>query len=267
MGIAAGSTYVALGSSMAAGPGIKPIIDRGAMRSGLNYPHQVAEALKLKLIDATISGATTETVLHTAQRTLGGRRPPQIRSMVPDADLVTITIGGNDLGYIGGLTAGSVLTTIAGLPLLLPPLRALIRGRARFATPPSAHEVVAAAIAAVVEQVRAVAPDARIVLVDYLTVIGSHARRSRALPLTKDEQALVRGTADGLAAAFEAAAATTGADLVQASAASIDHGVGSPEPWVTGFEWGNPLAGGRIPYHPNLAGMTAVAEMVVDLLR
>ena len=267
MGVAAGSTYVALGSSMAAGPGIPPIVDRGAMRSGRNYPHQVAEALDLRLIDATISGATTATVLREGQRTLGGRRPPQIRSMVPDAELVTVTIGGNDLSYVGRLTGGSLVNSVAGLPFLLPPVRALIRGRARFGTTPAAHEVVATSIAEVVEQVRSIAPDARVVLVDYLTIVGSHAQQSRTLPLTPDEQDLVRATAAGLAEAFVAAAAATGADLVQASAASIDHGVGSPEPWVTGFEWGNPLAGGRIPYHPNLAGMTAVAELVVALVR
>ena len=266
MGIPAGSTYVALGSSMAAGPGIPPVVDRRAMRSGRNYPHQVAAALDLRLIDATVSGATTATVLRKPQRTLLGPVPPQIRSLVPDAALVTITVGGNDLGYIGGLTGGSVVTTLAELPLLLGPVRSALRGRARFATSPSAHERVAGSIAEVVEQVRATAPAARIVLVDYLTVVGSHAHRSRALPLTPEEQELVRRTADGLAAAFVTAAADTGVELVRASAASIDHGVGAPEPWVTGFEWGNPLLGGRIPYHPNLAGMTAVAEMIVASL-
>lgn len=271
MGIAGqtsrGSTYVALGSSMAAGPGIPPVIDRKAMRSGRNYPHQVAEALGLTLIDATVSGATTATVLRDRQRVLGGSVAPQIASLVPDAALVTITIGGNDLGYIGGLTGGSLITTVAGLPLLLPPVRALIRGRARFATPPDEYDVVAKSIVEVVDAVRAGAPDARVVLVDYLTVVGSHARQSRRLPLTPEEQDLVRATAAGLAAAFVTAAEQTGVELVRASQASIDHGVGSPEPWVTGFEWGNPLAGGTIPYHPNLAGMTAVAAMLVALLR
>ena len=267
MGIRGGSTYVALGSSMAAGPGIPPIVDRGAMRSGRNYPHQVAEALDLRLIDATVSGATTATVLHTPQRTLTGRRPPQIESMVPEADLVTITIGGNDLGYIGKLTAGSFLGTVAGLPLILPTLRSAIRSRSRFATAPEAFETVAASIAEIVTEVRAIAPAARVVLVDYLTVIGSHAQRSRVLPLTEDEQALVRATADGLADAFVTAAKAADTELVRASVASVDHGVGSPEPWVTGFEWGNPMRQGRIPYHPTLAGMTAVAQMLIDLLR
>lgn len=266
MVITAGSTYVALGSSMAAGPGIPPIIDRKAMRSGRNYPHQVAEALDLTLIDATVSGATTATVLRDRQRVVGGSVAPQLTSLVPDAALVTITIGGNDLGYIGKLTGGSLVATVAGLPLLLSPVRSLIRSRARFATPVESYATVTDRIVEVVEAVRAGAPPARIVLVDYLTVIGSHAQQSRRLPLTTEEQQLVRATAGGLAAAFLTAAERTGVELVRASEASIDHGVGSPEPWVTGFEWGNPLAGGKIPYHPTLAGMTAVADLIVRQL-
>src|SRR6185437_2428964 len=35
--------YAALGSSFAAGPGISPIIDQPAIRSGRNYPHVLAE--------------------------------------------------------------------------------------------------------------------------------------------------------------------------------------------------------------------------------
>jgi hypothetical protein len=74
--------------------------------------------------------------------------------------------------------------------------------------------------------------------------------------------------ADGLAAAFAKAAATTGADLVAASAASRDHAIGSPEPWTTGFTRG-PLGAlrGFVPYHPNAAGMRAVADLIVQTLR
>jgi hypothetical protein len=35
---------------------------------------------------------------------------------------------------------------------------------------------------------------------------------------------------------------------------------------VTGFELGNPLRSGPIPYHANLAGMTAVTAMLTALL-
>lgn len=61
--ISPGSTYVALGSSFAAGPGIKPVLHKAAQRSGRNYAHLVAEALELHLVDVTYSGATTAHIL------------------------------------------------------------------------------------------------------------------------------------------------------------------------------------------------------------
>ena len=57
-----GGSYVAMGSSYAAGPGILPVEHWGAMRSGRNYPHQVAQALSLRLTDVTCSGATTSNI-------------------------------------------------------------------------------------------------------------------------------------------------------------------------------------------------------------
>jgi hypothetical protein len=47
------SRYVAFGSSMAAGPGIRPSADGAPFRTGRsarNYPHLVAEKLGLDLI-------------------------------------------------------------------------------------------------------------------------------------------------------------------------------------------------------------------------
>ena len=73
--------YVALGSSYAAGPGIDPVIDRTAGRSGRNYAHLLAQAPGAELTDATVSGATTATILNTHQRTLGRRHPPQVRAV------------------------------------------------------------------------------------------------------------------------------------------------------------------------------------------
>jgi len=69
-----------------------------------------------------------------------------------------------------------------------------------------------------------------------------------------------------LAAATAEAAAGTGADLVEASTASREHHAGSAEPWVTGWEFGDVLAGGVVPYHPNAAGMRAVADLLVARL-
>lgn len=247
-----GSTYVALGSSFASGPGIKPIEHRRAGRSALNYPHQIAETLCLHLVDVTTSGATTANVLRTWQ----GRRPPQIDAVTADAKLVTITIGGNDIGYLKALITGSARTA------LLDRFRFLPAGWRRPRHEVSEHQfdILIDALVTVVGAVRSRAPGARIVLVDYLTILGPDAHRCREMPLDEAAVRRFRVLADGLAAAFAAAAQRSGARLVRVSTASVDHGVGSSEPWVTGFGWGH------VPYHPTLAGMTAVAELVVRQL-
>lgn len=94
-----GNRYVALGSSMAAGPGIKPKAagaPMGSGRSAVNYPHLVAARLSYDLVDVTFSGATTASVLSERQR----GAPPQVEALDGTESLVTITIGGNDAGYV-----------------------------------------------------------------------------------------------------------------------------------------------------------------------
>jgi lysophospholipase L1-like esterase len=118
--------YVALGSSMAAGPGIPPRARDAplrAARSAANYPHLVAERLGLDLVDVTYSGATTANVLTDRQH----GSPPQAGVLDGSEVLVTVTIGGNDVGYAPLLTA-------AGLPPCCAPRRCWVTGCASSLT-------------------------------------------------------------------------------------------------------------------------------------
>ncbi|WP_328608424.1 SGNH/GDSL hydrolase family protein [Amycolatopsis sp. NBC_00345] len=260
--IEAGSTYVALGSSFAAGPGIPPVLDRTALRSGRNYAHLVAESLGLRLVDVTSSGATTAHLLRERQ----GRARPQIEAVGAETRLVTVTAGGNDLGYLGGLMAGSLRGLLAR-PVRVVSHRAadLLAGNGKPVSRAS-FDAVAASLAEVVVRVRDRAPSARVVLVDYLPVAGPDTRPGPGMPLTARAIEQARETADGLAGAFAEAARASGADLIAASSAGLDHCVGSAEPWVLGFRIGNPRSGGPVAYHPTAAGMAAVAAMVTGLL-
>lgn len=111
------SRYVALGSSMAAGPGIWPPVIGGpimAQRSARNYPHLVAKELGLTLVDSTYSGATTAHVLRDRQY----GTPPQIDALDGSETLVTVTIGGNDVGYVPMLMAAGLPRLVRSLPLV-----------------------------------------------------------------------------------------------------------------------------------------------------
>ncbi|MFP3415980.1 hypothetical protein SB773_31555, partial [Bacillus sp. SIMBA_074] len=69
------------------------------------------------LIDATVSGATTGTILHGGQRVGRRRFLPQIGSVRPDTDLVLLTAGGNDLQYVGSLAARARANGLIRRPL------------------------------------------------------------------------------------------------------------------------------------------------------
>jgi hypothetical protein len=162
-------TDVALGRSFASGPGIEPIIDARCGRSGNNYAHLVAGRLGYDLIDVTCGGAAVDDLLTRPQALMsGGTVPPQIEAVVPDADLVTVTVGGNDIEYLLTLLRCSHRADPEGTPA---------EARAFFGTPfdPGAVEPGLAALpgklAGLVAAVRDRAPGARVVLVDYLTVV------------------------------------------------------------------------------------------------
>ncbi|KHK97469.1 hypothetical protein LK09_11985 [Microbacterium mangrovi] len=248
--------YTALGSSFAAGPGILPLVDPIAGRSGRNYPHVVAEALGLDLTDLTVSGATTATILDTPHRTPFGRvYPPQLQGLRSDADLVTVTAGGNDLGYLGGMLFTAWDRTDPGGIFL------------QTADPDFAHAAPEPSDAAVrravsglleiVQRVRRRAPAARVVLVDYLAIIGAETRPAPGVPFETAEIELFGRIQTALEAVFATAAELAGVELVRASGISRAHALGSAEPWVNPFV-SNP-ARTIASFHPNAAGMAAVA--------
>ncbi|AZG46039.1 SGNH/GDSL hydrolase family protein [Gordonia insulae] len=252
------TTYVALGSSYAAGPDLSSGVRPPCFRTDDNYPHQVATARGMRLIDASCSGATTPDIVDRAQRPMARR--PQVAAIPPGADLVTITTGGNDLDYVGRVTALSCRHKLRSAGDAITD-RVCSGGRTVAPEPtPAAYQRVERRIIRAVEAVRARAPHARIVLVDYLPIVGTSSTTCAALPLSPSEIAQTRRVFDGLTDATSRAAQATGAQLVTASKSGAAHGVCSSQPWVYGFE------GGAV-YHPTPAGKTAVAQLVLRALR
>jgi lysophospholipase L1-like esterase len=253
MPIPAGSRYVAMGSSFAAGPGLPsrvPGSPRRAGRSTGNYAHLVASALGLDLHDVTFSGATTGDILNPS----AAGQPAQLDAVTPGTSLVTITAGGNDVGFVPRLT-------LASLPW---PLRALPRARARVAEFGDARATderfaqLERNLAAIAGRLREHAPACRVLVVDYLTILPPDGDDRGAPP--PGIAAWGRAVAARLAATTQAAAADAGWDYVAASAASAGHHAWSAAPWTRRFHLS--LRGGA-PYHPNAAGMTAVAGLVL----
>jgi hypothetical protein len=139
-----------------------------AGRSARNYPHLVASALRLDLVDVTYSGATTAHVLRDRQ--FGA--PPQVESLDGSETLVTVTIGGNDVGYVPLLTAACLPWPAQWVPLLGCRIRQL---RDRSARDRALHDV-SDALRDVGDTVRGRAPQARVLFVDYLTLLPPAGR-------------------------------------------------------------------------------------------
>ncbi|MEH3155157.1 MAG: SGNH/GDSL hydrolase family protein [Gordonia paraffinivorans] len=247
--------YVALGSSYAAGPDSSDIVDRRCLRSGDDYPRRVAAAESLDLTDVTCSGSTIPDILRRAQPGRADR--PQIDAVTSDTALVTITTGGNDVHYIPRLTDLSCANQPSRQPHhprhCHPERPSTVSGEGEY----SALE---SAMIAVADAVRARAPRAVVVIVDYIPVLDPQATLCAGVPLTRAQAVETVQTFDRLTAATRAAADRSGAILVDAAAAAQGHTVCSSSPWVSSFV---PPA----PYHPNAAGRAAMATLTVDAIR
>ncbi|MBZ2197871.1 SGNH/GDSL hydrolase family protein [Occultella gossypii] len=250
-------SIAALGSSFASGPGIDPLIDPIAMRSGRNYAHQLADRIGADLVDVTTSGATTANLLDTPQEAGPGQAlRPQLDRVPADTDIVTITAGGNDLQFSAALLHTAWAHTDP---------QQLMDGVFPDGVPfPSDEDVerATAGLVRVVDAARSKASRARVILVDYLTVLDPVSSRSALFSEDEVRDFLVIQAA--LARAFTDAADRTGADLVRASTLSAAHAWDSSDPWVQPFHTDLTRTGAS--FHPNDAGMTAIALALTRLI-
>lgn len=247
---------VAMGSSFAAGPGLRPRVPnspRSAGRSMRNAAHLVAEALGAEIVDVTYSGATAAQL-----RSGSPRAAAQVSAVTASTTVVTVTAGGNDVGYLPALTLASLPGAIGGV------LRA--RKRVQDLTDPESttrrFADLALQLRGLVDDIRAAAPEARIVLVGYLTVLPPDGIGTGPLP--RDVASWGRSCAARLRDTTHDVAEATGADFLDMPLESLDHHAWATEPWTRRFHYS--LRGGAA-YHPNDAGMRAVADRLLDLLR
>jgi lysophospholipase L1-like esterase len=261
-----GATYVAMGSSFAAGPGVTVPADtplNRCARSTDNYAHQLARRRNLHLIDVTCSGAATANLLSP-----WGDLPAQLDALTPDTALVTITIGGNDVGYLRGLMMASCQSGANNLPSFCRRPAQASAGAAPsglLAAPTEeAWQQVEAGLDRISQEVRRRAPSARLIFVDYVGILPQHRLCDRT-PLAPEAAITARATAARLAALTARAAERAGADLIKASDLSRGHDACAADPWVTGFI-APPGEMHFTPYHPNLAGMTAIANALDALV-
>lgn len=247
--------YVALGSSFAAGIGLgetSPNSPFACMRTIGGHPSLLAQHLDLSLVDMSCSGATTDNVLNGGQYFQGA----QLNAVTPGTKLVTITSGGNDVRYVGDLSfaAAQQDTSISGW------ITRQFLGSSQDLVERD-FDKVQRDLVEVVTEIRLRAPDARIVLVTYPTILPPEGT-CPALNITAVQADTFRTVGENLAAATRAAAINAGAVLVDLQQLGVDHHACSQDPWVNGWH-----AASGTPFHPNAAGARAAAAQIESALK
>ncbi|OYX65473.1 MAG: hypothetical protein B7Y88_08735 [Sphingomonadales bacterium 32-64-17] len=251
-----GAHYVAMGSSFAAGAGIgpnKPGTPERCNRATNNYASLLAARLGLTLDDQSCGGATTAHLLHAWDEL-----PAQLSAVQADTRLVTITVGGNDLNYMGLLFTASC-----------DPAVGMTRDgdtRPCPALPPAPSDPDYAALEGnlvqIVRSIHALAPAARVVFVQYVTLVPEQL--CNATPIGEDAAQQARVLAHRLAQVTARAAQESGAEVLAADAFSAAHTVCDQQPFARGF---SPTApGSGAPWHPNAQGHAAIADALTAML-
>ncbi|WP_409371848.1 SGNH/GDSL hydrolase family protein [Sphingobium yanoikuyae] len=234
-----------MGSSFAAGAGIgptKPNTPTRCQRTSINYASLLVNKLALDLTDVTCGGATTAHLLGPWNELL-----PQIAAVRSDTRLVTVTIGGNDIGYVAGLMTASC--------------RAGVSFRGRPCPPGTApreadYRELEDRMRAFAKQVSATAPRAKLVFVQYVTLVPNVP--CYAAPLRPDDARVSRALGLRLAQITSRVARESGAVVLSADKLSRDHTPCSAVPWSEGLSLRSTGAGA--PWHPNAFGHAAIAH-------
>lgn len=255
--------YVALGDSYTAGPLVGPptVEDAplGCIQSINNYPHLIRPLTGLRdFTDVSCSGAQTRDMLGWQGVTPGPARP-QFDALTADTRLVTVGIGGNDVGF-----ASIIQNCVSVFPWGTPCRDRYLSGgvdqlQQRInATAPS--------IAAVVQGIKARSPLAKVFVVGYPDILPTNGRGCwPILPTTNGDLGYLVSMLKNLNAMLKARAEANGAVYVDTYTPSIGHDAcqGPATRWIEPLVPTLPGA----PVHPNTAGEAAMAAIVWRSIR
>lgn len=225
--------YVALGDSYAAGYGAGGYLD-ACGRSMRGYPALLAAENGYALDLQACSGATIADVANLQLGTLSRR-----------TNYVTITVGGNDVGF------GSVTSVCLGTDTTAC-LGAVAASEAAIAT------VLPGRLDALFAAVKQKAPRAKVVVTDYPRLFNG-TNCSIFTDFTATETVALNQAADQLADALGAAATKAGFGLADVRAPFVGHAVCDAAPWINNLV----LTNVSESYHPNSAGYASGYRPVV----
>jgi lysophospholipase L1-like esterase len=286
----AGLKYVALGDSYSAGYGIPPASGEpvpGCAQSTADYPHLLAAQYGLDLTDVSCSGALATNIL-TPQDTGNGIANPQEDALGPDTQLVTVTLGGNDLGF-SDIAASCFAETATG------PVLGGMQTCQDIYFPSGGTDSLAAKIAGPVTQdigeglaaIKEKAPNAKVFVIEYPAItpdaantpagpegcfrpaidINTSAPIPDAFPFTTTDVPYLHTVEQNLDAAVQSQAAAAGFTFVPTFDQTLAHSGCGDDPaqrWIQGITITslNPFTLVDGALHPNADGIAFIQSQV-----
>jgi lysophospholipase L1-like esterase len=247
-----------LGDSYTAGPLIPlQVAPYGCLRSDHNYPHLLAPRLDLPLRDVSCSGAQTDDMFNE-QGVTPGPNPPQLDALDGATRIVTLGIGGNDIGFTG------ILTDCAAVNPTTTPCqdKYVVNGRDEL------RERIAATapkVAKVVQAIHQRARLAKVYVLGYLPILPESGLGCwPLLPIAFNDVPYLRGIHKDLNAMLAAVAGHNAATYIDVYSPSIGHDACQlpVNRWVEPVIPASPAA----PVHPNLFGEMAYADIIAAAL-
>jgi lysophospholipase L1-like esterase len=254
--------YVALGDSYTSGPLIPIQVDLNCVRSNRNYPSLVTASIRSSAFtDVSCGGATTGDILNPGTGQLGQTVPAQIDAVNAATALVSVGIGGNDIGF------SSIISDCAQASLSNP-FGSPCRDRYTAGGTDQLQARIAATapkVAAVLRAVHAAAPSARVVVVGYTAILPDTGFGCwPTVPIAFGDVPYLRGVEKSLNGMLSGTAAANGAGYVDVYTPSIGRDACSSASvrWTEGLIPANSAA----PFHPNAAGEAGMARAVIARL-
>jgi lysophospholipase L1-like esterase len=235
--------YAALGDSYAAGIGAPPYISSsgGCLQSDNGYPELLDSEKHIHLqVNATCPGATTSTVALT-----------QLSALTPGVELVTLTVGGNDLGFADLFETCSTPGQEAQCLIAI----------TNAVTDEQLTDLYDH-LTLLYSQVAKAAPKALIVVTGYPYLFESDPENPN--PIVTAFNAATAALNQTIAAAVKDTHDDNGVNIIYVDVTEQfkRHGIGSDDPFING-----PTAGFPEAFHPNAAGYRAYAKAISAAIR
>jgi lysophospholipase L1-like esterase len=276
--------YVAIGDSYSSGEGVQPFFPDSATpgdtchRSTGAYGFNIAfPGVQLKPEEfLACSGAQTINVLPFSyggvpQNNALGELPqlqkfyppPREGTLIvnPDTDMVTITIGGNDLGFAEFLTKCFFQIAPPCDSDAYHPYYGSIKSLKQFVS--ESLPFVGSRVASVYAAIKAQAPNASVFVLGYPHMFGGNSSCTGLMaPFTPSERRWLDSVGDALNQRIAASAAAVGAHFIPVSGAFQTHGACAPDPWINGV---NVVSFAR--FHPTAMGQYVYARTLSSYMR